>query len=195
MHRQRSNTTRVSSSDATCARPSGALGDRFSVAHCTARTSRPRRTRPIQSSPAAPPPRTCRNVGLESLPAFESVRDGGGNAGILREAPNGLTHSFTLTSLMTSLFNRTALTHMKSWSVQDAKARFSELLDDCVREGPQLVTKRGIDSAMLVPIDTWNRLQHQASRSLKELLLSDGPRDLPVPTRGRLKRRSPAQDG
>ncbi len=84
---------------------------------------------------------------------------------------------------------------MKRWSVQDAKARFSELLDDCVREGPQLVTKRGVDSAMLVPIDTWNRLQHRASPTLKQLLLSDGPRDLHVPQRGRLKRRSPSQAG
>jgi antitoxin Phd len=84
---------------------------------------------------------------------------------------------------------------MKRWSVQDAKARFSELLDDCVREGPQLVTKRGVDSAILVPIDTWNRLQHQASPTLKQLLLSDGPRDLQVPQRGRLKRRSPSQAG
>ena len=28
---------------------------------------------------------------------------------------------------------------MKSWSVQDAKARFSEFLENCLRDGPQLV--------------------------------------------------------
>jgi hypothetical protein len=27
---------------------------------------------------------------------------------------------------------------MKTWSVQDAQARFSELLETCLREGPQL---------------------------------------------------------
>jgi len=84
---------------------------------------------------------------------------------------------------------------MKSWCVRDATARFRALLDDCVRELPQLVTKRGIDSAMLVPIDTWNRLLHQASPTFKQLLLSDGPRDLPVPQRARLTRRSPEEDG
>ena len=29
---------------------------------------------------------------------------------------------------------------MKSWPVQDAKARFSELLTACERDGPQLIT-------------------------------------------------------
>jgi prevent-host-death family protein len=32
---------------------------------------------------------------------------------------------------------------MKFWPAQDAKARFSELLDTCQREGPQLVSRRG----------------------------------------------------
>lgn len=80
---------------------------------------------------------------------------------------------------------------MKTWSVQDAKARFSEFLEDCVREGPQVVTKRGVEAAVLVPIDAWMRLQHQASPTLKQLLLSDTPRDLDIPTRGSLKRRVP----
>ncbi|MEK7731352.1 MAG: type II toxin-antitoxin system prevent-host-death family antitoxin, partial [Planctomycetota bacterium] len=32
---------------------------------------------------------------------------------------------------------------MHSWPVQDAKARFSELLETSLAEGPQLVTKHG----------------------------------------------------
>ncbi|HLJ71856.1 MAG TPA: type II toxin-antitoxin system prevent-host-death family antitoxin, partial [Roseiarcus sp.] len=40
---------------------------------------------------------------------------------------------------------------MRSWPVQDAKARFSEMLETCMREGPQLVTKRGAEAAVLVP--------------------------------------------
>ncbi|GLT01038.1 hypothetical protein GCM10007897_24290 [Sphingobium jiangsuense] len=82
---------------------------------------------------------------------------------------------------------------MKSWPVQDAKARFSELLDACLREGPQLVTKRGNDAAVLVPASEWRRLQHAAKPTLKELLLADTARvDLPLPPRGRMRRRSPA---
>jgi antitoxin Phd len=63
-----------------------------------------------------------------------------------------------------------------SWPVQEAKARFSEFLEKSVREGPQIVTKRGIETAVLVPIEEWRRLQQQARPSLKELLLAPEPR-------------------
>ena len=54
---------------------------------------------------------------------------------------------------------------MSSWQVQDAKARFSELLDTTIEKGPPVVTRRGVETAVLVPIDEWRRLQH-ASRAL-----------------------------
>ena len=78
---------------------------------------------------------------------------------------------------------------MTRWPVQDAKARFSEMLEICLQQGPQVVSKRGVDAAVLVPIAQWQRLQ-AARPTLKELLLGDGPRgDLSVPPRGRLRRR------
>ena len=61
---------------------------------------------------------------------------------------------------------------MGSWQVQDAKARFSEFLDATIKKGPQVVTRRGIETAVLVPIEEWNRLQKAARPSLKELLLA-----------------------
>src|SRR5215469_374021 len=61
---------------------------------------------------------------------------------------------------------------MSSWQVQDAKARFSEFLDATIEKGPQVVTRRGIETAVLVPIDEWNRLQRAARPSLKALLLA-----------------------
>ena len=80
---------------------------------------------------------------------------------------------------------------MQTWHVQDAKARFSEFLGACTRDGPQLVTKRGIEAAVLVPIDTWKRLQKTAIPTLKELLLSEeGKGDLIIPKRGKAKRRN-----
>jgi prevent-host-death family protein len=79
---------------------------------------------------------------------------------------------------------------MRSWPVQDAKARFSEMLETCLREGPQLVTKRGTEAAVLVPATDWQRLKHAAKPTLKELLLSNDTRgDLNVPPRGRRRRR------
>ena len=81
---------------------------------------------------------------------------------------------------------------MKTWPVQDAKARFSELLETCLREGPQLVTRRGVDAAVLVPLDEWKRLGAAAKPTLKELLLTDWARtDSLVPPRRRYKRRGP----
>ena len=82
---------------------------------------------------------------------------------------------------------------MKTWPVQDAKARFSELLETCLREGPQLVTRRGADAAVLVPVAEWQRLARSAKPTLKELLLTDTARgDLKIPPRGGRRRRARA---
>lgn len=80
---------------------------------------------------------------------------------------------------------------MSSWPVQDAKARFSALLDTCLRDGPQVVTKRGKEAAVLVPSADWHRLQAAARPNLKQLLLAPTPRfETLEPTRGGLKRRT-----
>lgn len=85
---------------------------------------------------------------------------------------------------------------MQTWPVQDAKARFSEFLDACMVEGPQMVTKRGAEAAVLVPVDEWRRLQAVARPSLKQLLLSDEVRaDLLVPARGSARRRKVTAEG
>lgn len=84
---------------------------------------------------------------------------------------------------------------MRTWSVQDAKARFSELLETCLAEGPQLVTRRGADAAVLVPVEEWDRLQKTARPTLKELLLASEARaDLTLPSRGNLRRRPVVSD-
>ena len=81
---------------------------------------------------------------------------------------------------------------MNTWPLQDAKARFSELLDACVSEGPQVVTRRGAETAVLIPIAEWKRLRDAARPSLKELLLSASARAiLTLPARGKAKRRAP----
>jgi prevent-host-death family protein len=78
---------------------------------------------------------------------------------------------------------------MRTWPVQDAKARFSEFLDACLLEGPQMVSRRGIEAAVLVSVQEWRRLQSAGRPSLRELLLSDLARtDLVVAPRGQAKR-------
>ena len=82
---------------------------------------------------------------------------------------------------------------MAIWQLQDAKARFSEFLDETLRKGPQIVTRRGVQEAVLVPIEEWNRLQKAARPSLKTLLLAPGARfENLVAERGQLRRRKSA---
>ena len=76
-------------------------------------------------------------------------------------------------------------TMSKKWPVQDAKSRFSELLDTTLAEGPQIVTKRGVETAVLIPIEQWRRLERMTRPDLKELLLASEARteDLTPPRR------------
>ena len=81
---------------------------------------------------------------------------------------------------------------MTAWPVQDAKARFSELLERCVAEGQQIVTKRGAEVAVLAPMREWRRRVEAARPSLKALLLSDEARgELNMLARGGARRRPP----
>jgi antitoxin Phd len=79
-----------------------------------------------------------------------------------------------------------------TWRVQDAKARFNEFLDATLRDGPQIVTRCGVEAAVLVPIDEWRWLKQATRPTLKQLLLAPGARfDIPVPERGGLRRGLP----
>jgi len=81
---------------------------------------------------------------------------------------------------------------MGTWQVQDAKARFSAFLNATLEEGPQIVTRRGVEQAVLVPVEEWRRLKKRAGPTLKELLLAPEPRaDIPVPDRHHYRRRPP----
>ena len=80
----------------------------------------------------------------------------------------------------------------KRWPVQDAKSRFSELLDITLAEGPQIVTKRGVETAVLLPIEQWRRLERMTRANLKELLLApDARTEELTPPRRRHRRRTP----
>ncbi len=85
---------------------------------------------------------------------------------------------------------------MKTWPIQDAKARFSEFLEACIAEGPQMVTKRGAEAAVLVPVEQWRRLQAAARPTLKQLLLTDEGRvELLALPRRAARRRNPVALG
>jgi len=84
----------------------------------------------------------------------------------------------------------------KTWRVQDAKARFSELLEASVKRGPQMVTKHGAETAVVISVTEWRRLQAAARPSLKALLLSEKARgELNIPPRSDMRFRPPVDLG
>ena len=84
---------------------------------------------------------------------------------------------------------------MATWELQDAEARFSELVDKAEKEGAQVITRRGVETAVVVPIEEWRRLSATAAPppTLKELLLSRefvfDDLEKMIPPRGNLRRR------
>ena len=64
-----------------------------------------------------------------------------------------------------------AMNLVNRWQLQEAKARFSALLRDAAREGPQTVTVRGRRAAVVLSADDYDRLR-QPKPSLVALLRS-----------------------
>jgi prevent-host-death family protein len=45
----------------------------------------------------------------------------------------------------------------QTWTVAEAKARFSEVIDLAKSKGPQTVTRRGRDAVVIVAAEEWER--------------------------------------
>lgn len=62
-----------------------------------------------------------------------------------------------------------------AWQVQEAKQKFSELVDRAERDGPQVVTRHGEEVAVVLSVKEYRRLTGKRKRSFKDVL-RDGPR-------------------
>ena len=58
---------------------------------------------------------------------------------------------------------------MATWQLQEAKSRFSELVEQTLTNGPQTVTRRGIDAVVVISLAEFKRLKHGG---LKNVLLN-----------------------
>ncbi len=74
-----------------------------------------------------------------------------------------------------------------AWLLQDAKARFSELVRRARSEGPQLVTVRGREEVVVVAADEFRRLKgERTGAALVEALQASPHKDLEIaPKRAR----------
>jgi prevent-host-death family protein len=67
------------------------------------------------------------------------------------------------------------------WSLQDAKARFSELVRRVRSEGPQHVTVHGRDEVVVIAVEDFNRLKGEATGELLIAALQASPlRDVDI---------------
>ena len=81
---------------------------------------------------------------------------------------------------------------MRSWKARDARAKFSEVAREALREGPQVITRRGKEEVVVVALEEWQRLERNSKPTLKDLLLGDGPRlELKIPSRKKWRFRKP----
>ena len=46
----------------------------------------------------------------------------------------------------------------RSWSLQDAKNKFSHVVDEAHKGSPQIVTKRGVESVVIMSIEDYKKL-------------------------------------
>ena len=62
---------------------------------------------------------------------------------------------------------------MNTWPLQHEKARFSELVNECLENGPQMVTRHGLETVVVMAADEYKRVTVSASgQRLKDFLLS-----------------------
>ncbi len=45
------------------------------------------------------------------------------------------------------------------WPLQDAKNKFSEVVNNALRRGPQIITRRGVQTAVVLSYEEYQRLQ------------------------------------
>ncbi len=80
---------------------------------------------------------------------------------------------------------------MSNWSVAEAKAKLSEVIENARAKGPQTITRNGRETAVVVSVEEWER-KTKRKETLVEFLnrsplrgldidlerIKDGPRDI-----------------
>ncbi len=79
---------------------------------------------------------------------------------------------------------------MPKWKVQEAKSRFSELLDKANEVGPQVIARHGKDRAVVLSMEEYRRLVADRP-SFTDWILSAPKVDLKIRRRKDRPRRSP----
>jgi len=66
--------------------------------------------------------------------------------------------NLTIMTIMTIITQqRRGIVSTQSWTIAEAKAKFSELIERAKSEGPQKITKHGRATAVIVAADEWEK--------------------------------------
>jgi prevent-host-death family protein len=58
---------------------------------------------------------------------------------------------------MTKMTIKDPATVRTTWAVAEAKARFSEMIDRALADGPQIITRNGKEAVVVVSAEEWQR--------------------------------------
>ena len=47
---------------------------------------------------------------------------------------------------------------MRTWQLQEAKNRFSQVVDEALDDGPQMITRRGVEVAIILSAEQYRKL-------------------------------------
>lgn len=70
---------------------------------------------------------------------------------------------------------------IQTWQLQEAKNRLSRVIDDAINSGPQIITRRGVEVAIVLSYDEYKRIvasQQKLSTFLRESPLAGVQPDL-----------------
>ena len=70
---------------------------------------------------------------------------------------------------------------MRTWPLHEAKNKFSEVVEEAVESGPQLIMKRGVETAILLSYAEYRQLtasRHSMSIFFRESPLAEADLDL-----------------
>jgi prevent-host-death family protein len=76
----------------------------------------------------------------------------------------------------------------RTWQLQEAKNKFSEVVEEALKHGPQVITRRGVETAIVLSYAEYRKLalnQKKLSDFFRESPLAEVDVDLSRDTSGR----------
>ncbi len=70
---------------------------------------------------------------------------------------------------------------VRNWQLQEAKNRFSEVVEEALKDGPQVITRRGVETAVVLSFTDYRKMllgRKRLSEFFRESLLANEDLDL-----------------